>query len=214
MIKVNLLSPEKKDIAAGGADAAPFTEEERESKIHTGAIVAAAVATVGIIGALYFTQASTLDKKQRHLEERRARKVELDNVLKTLMELEKAKKMLDKKVKLIADLKSRQQDSVKMMDQLVNALPDWVWLSSLGFKGKMLTMSGRALSNNLISDFINNLKGTGCFYNVQFPGSSRQKQSGLDIFNFRINCYYQDKEQAAKALADAQKKQKKRKRRR
>lgn len=204
MIKVNLLSPEKKDISGAAPEAAAFAaEEEKESKLHTGAALAAAVITVGIIGAMYFTQASTLDKKTRHLVERRARKAELDSVLETLTQLEKAKKLLEKKVKLISDLKSRQQDAVKMMDQLVDAVPEWVWLNSLRFSGKMLSLNGKALSNNLISDFINNLKGTGCFYDVKFPGSNRQKQRGMDIFDFRINCYYRDKDQAAAAAAAA-----------
>jgi type IV pilus assembly protein PilN len=203
MIKVNLLSPERKDISGAGPEAAPFAEEGKVSKLHTWAAVVAAILTVGIVGALYFTQASTLGKKQQHLEERRARKAELDNVLLTLTELEKAKNLLDKKVKLIADLKSRQQDAVKMMDQLVDTIPEWVWLTSLRFSGKMLNLSGKALSNNLISDFINNLKSTGCFYDIEFPGSNREGQKGMDIFDFRINCLYKDKDQAAGSTGSA-----------
>lgn len=199
MIKVNLLSPERKEISGGAADVAAFPEEEKESKINTGAIVGALVITVGIIGVLYFTQAQELEQKQQHLQERQARKKALDEVLKTLAELEKAKAMLDKKVKLITDLKSRQQDSVKMMDALVDALPDWVWLTSLSFSNRQLSISGKALSNNLISDFINNLKGTGSFFNVQFPGSTRQRQSGQDIFNFRLTCSYRDKDEVKKS---------------
>ena len=94
--------------------------------------------------------------------------------MQTLEELERAKKMLDKKVKLISDLKSSQQDTVKMMDALVDALPDWVWLTALSFKGRQLSINGKAVHNNLISDFINNLKGTGCFDNITFPGSNRE----------------------------------------
>ncbi|MCP5047197.1 MAG: PilN domain-containing protein [bacterium] len=195
MIKVNLLSPEKKDLGGGGPEVAAFPDEDRAQKINAMAAIAAAVITVGIIGFMYFTQAATLEEKESLLVERRARKAELDIVLQTLLELEKAKKLLDRKVKLIAELKSRQQDAVKMMDQLSNALPDWVWVKSVSFSGKLLSLSGSAIHNNLISDFINNLKGTGSFYNIQFPGSSRQNKSGLDIFNFRLTCYYRDKDQ-------------------
>jgi type IV pilus assembly protein PilN len=207
MIKVNLLSPERKSIDTGSGDVASFSEEEREAKINTTAAIGAAVLTLGIIAFLFFTQSNSIEEKQRLLQEKQARKAELDVVLKTLDELEKAKKILDKKVRLIAELKSRQQDAVKMMDQLINAMPDWVWLRGLSFKGKLLTLNARAIHNNLISDFINNLKGTGSFYNIQFPGSTRQKQSGLDVFNFRITCYYRDKDQ--ERLKAAQKKNKK-----
>ena len=201
MIKVNLLSPERKEVAGAPAEAAPFPEEEKESKINTGAIIGAAVITAGIIGLLYFTQAQTLEQKQQHLQERRARKQALDDVLKTLAQLEKAKNELDKKVRLIEDLRSKQHDSVKMMDALCDALPDWVWLTNLTFSGRKLSISGRSLSNNLISDLINNLKGTGSFYDVQFPGSNRTTQGNQEIFNFRVTCQYRDKDAAKKSAA-------------
>ncbi|UCH94245.1 MAG: PilN domain-containing protein [Candidatus Aminicenantes bacterium] len=198
MIKVNLLSPEKKDISGAAPEAAPFPEEEKERKINTGAIIGAAVITLGIIGLLYFTQAQTLQSKQQHLQERRARKKALDNVLKTLEELEKAKKMLDNKVKLISDLKRSQKDAVKMMDHLCDALPDWVWLTSLSFNSRKLSMSGKAIHNNLISDFINNLKGTGCFYDIELGSSTRQRGS-QEVFNFKLSCLYRDKDEVKKS---------------
>jgi Tfp pilus assembly protein PilN len=196
MIKVNLLSPEKKEVTGLAAEAPSF-EEERESKLSTGAIVAAAAITLGIIGFMYITQANTISQKRDHLQERRARKQQLDKVLKTIAELEKTRKMLENKVKLITQLKSQQQDTVKMMDELSNALPDWVWLTGLTFSNRTLTMRGKTLGNNLISDFINNLKGTGAFSNINFPGSVRKKQGGLDIFEFSISCVYKEKAEAA-----------------
>jgi Tfp pilus assembly protein PilN len=201
MIKVNLLSPERKEVAGAAAEAASFPEAEKESKINTGAIIGATIITVGIIGLLYFTQAQTIEQKQQHLQERKARKKALDEVLKTLEELERAKNILEKKVKLISDLRSKQQDSVKMMDALSDALPEWVWLTNLSFSNRNLSITGKALSNNLISDLINNLKGTGSFYDVGFPGSNRQIQGSQEIFNFRVTCMYRDKDEVKKSAA-------------
>jgi Tfp pilus assembly protein PilN len=206
MIKVNLLSPERKEVAGAAAEAAAFPEEEKESKINTGAIVGATIITVGIIGLLYFTQAQILEQKQQHLQERKARMKALDEVLKTIKELEKARNILDKKLKLIIDLRKSQQDSVKMMDALCDALPDWVWLLNLTFSNRKLNITGRALSNNLISDLINNLKGTGSFFDVEFPGSTRQKQGNQEVFNFKVKCTYRDKDEVKKAEARKKKK--------
>jgi len=205
MIKVNLLSPEKKEVSGAGPEGAPFTEEERESKINTGAIIAAAVLTFGIIGAMYFTQAATYEAKQELLKEKKARKAELDTVLKEIAELEKASKDLDQKVKLIGDLKNRQEDAVRMMDELVDAIPDWVWLTSLQLNGGNLNLVGKAINNNLISDFINALKGTGCFYDIEFPGSMRQTEAGQDVFNFRLTCKYRQKAEKKGAAPEVKK---------
>jgi len=189
MIKVNLLSPERKDVPES-ADAAVYAREERESKVNVGAIIGAVAVTVGIIGLLYITQASTLSERNRYLAERRARKTELDNVLKTLSQLEKTKKDLDNKVKVIGDLKGRQKQAVLMMDEVSTVLPNWVWLTKLSFSGGVLNITGRARHNNLIADFINNLQSTNNFFNIHLNSSRRIRAGGMDLFNFSIKCSF------------------------
>ena len=190
MIKVNLLRPEKKDVSTVG-EAVAFVDEEKEKKVSVGAIVAAIVLTVVVIGGLYYFQANNLKNKENLLKERKARRAQLEEALKEIEQLKKTRDMLTRKVKIIEDLKSRQQNTVKMMDQLSKALPDWVWLTSLSFSGNSLRLSGKALSNNLIADFINNLKGTNHFLNVQFNFSTRKKEAGQDVFTFSISCRFQ-----------------------
>lgn len=195
MIKVNLLSPERKEISGGGPEGGVRGEEEREPKLNKGAAIAAAIITLGVIGYLYITQTATLDEAEKLLEERRARKTELDEVLKTIVQLENSSKRLDKKVELINNLKKQQLNSVHMMDELCDALPDWVWLTSLNFNNKKLSLVGKAMTNNLISDFINNLKGTDYFNEIEFPGSQREREAGMDVFNFRLTCTFIEREE-------------------
>ena len=192
MIKVNLLRPEKKDVSATG-EAVSYIEEEKEKKLSLSAIVTALGLAVVVIGALYYFQANTLSDKENELKARKARKAELEEALKEIEQLKKTRDMLTRKVKVIENLKSKQQHTVKMMDQLSKALPDWVWLTSLRFTGNSLRLTGKALSNNLIADFINNLKGTNHFYNVQFNFSTRRQEGGQDVFSFSISCRYLDK---------------------
>jgi hypothetical protein len=97
-----------------------------------------------------------------------------------------AKAMLENKIKVINDLKVRQKDAVLMMDKLSRSLPDWVWLTNLSFSNQVLTLNGKALSNNLIADFINNLQNSNYFLNVQLRTSVRKREAGTDIFEFRL----------------------------
>jgi len=189
MIKVNLLSPEKKDVT-GGAESPIITDEVREAKINIPAVVGATAVVLVVIAFLYFTQSARLDSKTQYLAERRARKTELDNVLKTLANLEKTKADLDRKVKIIGDLKARQKQTVLMMDELSRVLPDWVWLTKLSFSNGVLNIAGKALTNNLIADFINNMQSTNHFTNIRLNSTQRQRSRGQDVFNFSINCQY------------------------
>ncbi len=190
MIKVNLLSPEKKDITPGAAPTEVFSADDGESKLNIPAIVGASVLTLFIIGGLYLLQSNRLDNTKKHLVERRARLTELEEVLQTLKMLENTKKVLKSKVEVIQSLNAKRQVVVKMMDQLSLALPEMVWLKSANFRTNSLTISGSALSNNLIADFINNLKSTGYFKVVEFKDSVPKKKSGIDVYSFRLNCTF------------------------
>lgn len=203
MIRVNLLSPEKKSApGSGGAAAsesgASFPEEKKAGKLNIPAAVATALVTVGIIGYLYITQTKTLEEKTNLLNDMNAKKTTLKNVENTLKELEAAKSDLTRKVNLIGALRSQQQNTVKMMDIVSDALPEWVWLTSLSFSGPRLNLVGKAITNNLIADFINNLKASNKFSDIQFQGSTKQNQGGEDVFNFTLNCIYIGEPTAAK----------------
>lgn len=190
MIKINLLRPEKKEVAAGGGTTVSFAEEAKPSKLSIPALVGAIALTVGFIGLMYFLQASDLATEKKLLDERTLRKAELEKVLLELQKIEETKKELDSKIKIISDLKLKQKDAVLMMDKMSRSLPEWVWLTDLTFKGGAVAISGKALSNNLIADLVNNLQNSNMFVNVQLNSTSRKKEAGIDIFEFRVVCTF------------------------
>ncbi len=190
MIKINLLRPEKKEVAAGGGTTVGFSEEAKPSKLSVPALVAAIALTVACIGGLYFLQSSKLSFEKKQLEERMLRKAELEKILAKLADIETTKKELDNKIKIISDLKMRQKDAVYMMDRMSRCLPEWVWLTDLTFTGGAVGISGKALSNNLIADLINNLQNSNSFANVQLTSTTRRREAGIDIFEFRISCVF------------------------
>ncbi len=191
MIRVNLLSPEKKDVGGGGETGA-FPDEARESKLNIPAIAAAVIITFGSIGYLYFSQTAEIDNKQQTLAERRARKAELDKVLQTLAQLEKTKKNLDKKIEVIEKLKGQQMTTVRMMDELSKAIPESVWLTKLNFSKGTLTLSGKAFTNNLIADFMNNLDSSGYFTEIHLRASKRERKANIEVFDFSIVCQFNE----------------------
>lgn len=190
MIKINLLRPEKKEVAAGGGTAISFSEESKPSKLSIPALVGAIALTVIGIGMMYFLQTGELAREKRILDERTLRKAELEKVLKELALIEATKKELDSKIKIISDLKLKQKDAVLMMDKMSRSLPEWVWLTDLTITNGLVTLSGKALSNNLIADLVNNLQNSNLFTNVQLISTNRKKEAGIDIFEFRVSCAF------------------------
>jgi type IV pilus assembly protein PilN len=189
MIKINLLKPEKKEVSSGGATVS-LAEEASPSKLSLPALIGAIALTVCSIGVLYFLQSGQLASEKKLLDDRTLRKAELEKVLKELADIETTKVELDSKIKIISDLKLRQKDAVFMMDKMSRALPEWVWLTGLTFNKGVINLSGKALSNNLIADLINNLQNSSSFTNVQLKSTTRKKEAGIDIFEFRIDCLF------------------------
>jgi Tfp pilus assembly protein PilN len=200
MIKINLLRPEKKEVAAGGGTAISFSEESSPSKLSIPALVGAIALTVIGIGLMYFLQSGELARERRILDERTLRKAELEKVLKELALIEATKRELDSKIKIISDLKLKQKDAVLMMDKMSRSLPEWVWLTDLTITNGAVALSGKALSNNLIARPVNNLQNSSFFANVQISSSSRKKEAGIDIFEFRINCSFVPRPETKKAV--------------
>ncbi len=189
MIKINLLKPEKKEVVGGG-ESSSFVEETRSGALSIPSIVAALAIALGLIGFLYFSQNSKLDRMQKELETKRAQKVELDDVLKKLAEVEQTKLQLDSKIKIITDLKLRQKNAVIMMDKLSRALPEYVWISNVSFQNQSLTISGSAFSNNLIADFITSLQNSNYFTEIKLQTSARKRAGGQEVFEFSIICQF------------------------
>lgn len=191
MIKVNLLNPGRKDLAQGAAADVPAMETEKSSdQYNNPAIIAGVFLGLGIIGLIWWMQISELDDVKRLHSERQARKTQLEGVLKTIAELEQTKAMLEEKVKVIEKLKGQQKDCVKMMDYVSASLPKWVWLTDLKFKGNHVTIQGKALSSNLVADFITRLKGTNHFQDIEFQGTTTHKSGLMEIQTFSLTCTY------------------------
>ncbi len=191
MIKVNLLNPGKKDLAQGGtADAPAMDAEKPADQYNNPAVIAGVGLGLAIIGLIWWMQVSELDDIKRLHSERQARKTQLEGVLKTIAELESTKMMLEEKVKVIERLKGQQKNCVKMMDFVSASLPRWVWLTELEFSGSKVTIKGKALSSNLVADFITKLKGTNHFENINFDGTSTSRTGQMEIQDFSLTCDY------------------------
>jgi Tfp pilus assembly protein PilN len=181
MIRINLLRPEKKDIKETPAVVPqPEIEEPKKEKRPAWPNLAILLAIV-VIGAIIFLQSKAISKEKKLLAEAQCERSKLQNVLTKLNQLQQYKLLFERKITLIQELKSQQGVAVIIMDELSKNLPEWVWLTEATYDNRKVQIKGKALSNNLIADFISNLENSVKFRNIsQF--SSTQKTQGADQF--------------------------------
>jgi type IV pilus assembly protein PilN len=189
MIRVNLLKPDDSQKSIGDVQA-PIREESSGKKINIPAIATAVIVMVGLIVFLFI---SITSEHKRVQKEKIAKKLDLSKKRKVLKKLEKYEKInqkLNLKLDLIRELRNTKKNAVKMMDHLSLNLPERVWLNSLKFSNNQLQLKGSAISQNLIIDFMDNLRGAGEFYGEEYLQSDRNEKNGMDFFDFRINCTF------------------------
>jgi len=200
MIRINLLKPEKKEIPRRDDIHYLAAEETGENKVSTLAALIALFLTIGIIGGGYFMQNSRQNKEERLYKDSQARLSKLENELKLLAEAEKSAQEVAQKIEIINNLKAQQPNAMIMMDKFSLSLPDWIWLTKLTYHQYNLNIEGKAISNNLIVDLINNLGNSGYFTNVQLNSSVRRQESGIDVFDFKINCAFKRPAESQKVI--------------
>ncbi len=187
MIRINLLKPEKKEIREESFGLAPEIKEKRKTPIASLLILLA----IGAVAFLYFLQDKAIKTERDLLSVAQEEKKQLQYVLVALEKLEEQKSTLTRKINLINDLKARQEIAVRTMDELSKNIPGWVWLTETSYEAQEITIKGRALSNNLIADYVYNLENSPHLSNVKIESiNQRSQQSGSPYLEFSLTAIY------------------------
>src|SRR2546425_954402 len=95
-------------------------------------------------------------------------------------------KLLEDKNRIIEQLRKNQGGPVRLLDYLSQSMdPLKVWLTNVD-GDKEIALTGKALTNDDIVEFIRNLQQSGYFAGVLLEESRQTAEEGLIIYSFRI----------------------------
>lgn len=188
MIRINLLKPERRE--SHEAEVAPPSEQREKKMLQAPGPGLIFLLLIIVVGVLFITQRRALSKEQNLLREAKAEKKKFKDVGSLLEQLEQQKSLSEKKIKLIEELKSRQETAVTILNELNKIVPDWVWLKETTYSKQTVSIKGAALSNNLISDFLLNLENCLYFTNVNFNSSTQRRARNTQYFDFSLTAKY------------------------
>jgi len=89
--------------------------------------------------------------------------VEMDKKIKEIEELEKVKANLLARMKVIEELQASRAAMVHFFDEILNTLPEGVYIKSLRQAGAAVTIVGVAESNNRVSAYMKNIESSRWF---------------------------------------------------
>ncbi len=166
-------------------------------------LVAFCLLLVGI-GLWQLGNISSLQSQKEVLEQE---KKELAPVLAKMKALKEKEIELQRKTDIIKKLRQESPLTVRILDEVANRLDNQrMWLTRLEQQSGSLTLTGMALDNQTVAQFMDNLAASEFVTDVALGDSSLTVISGRNLKRFTLNCAvaYPKEEQEEGAIAQTQ----------
>ena len=142
-----------------------------------------------ILGAVFFLQSTKNKNIESQITQLKAEKQKYAPILKEMQRLEKAKKDLENKIGIINKLKQDSATTVHIIDEVANKVDSKrMWLKSLEQQGASLSLTGVALDNQTVAQFMDALKDSPYITTVNLSNASLTKVSGRNLKSFSLAC--------------------------
>jgi len=106
--------------------------------------------------------------------------------LKEVENFERDKKEVTEKIEIIRQLQRNQTIPVHLLMEISERLPERIWLTRITETAGVIDLEGKATGNGEIVDFINNLKQSTFFSNIQILESRQVIEAETPIYTFKL----------------------------
>jgi type IV pilus assembly protein PilN len=145
-----------------------------------------------VLLALLGMAALTLNQKvtllQANIKDLNDKKTKYNAILTEIKQLEQEKQKLTAKIDVIKQLKSQSQVTVRLLDEIAKATPaDSIWLLSIKQAAGGLALSGVALDNTRLADYMDRLTASPYFAGATLGKSALTTIAGQDLKEFSLS---------------------------
>ena len=193
MIRINLISAREIQAEIG-----------RRQDLTVAAIsLGAALALILVVFLYQYFRSALLE---RELTSLRQEITALEGEVKEVAELQKTIAELKPKVKVIDDLNKKKIGPVRVMESLSAAVPERLWVTEFKENSGSLAVTGMAVDNQTVADFLKALQASAYFRNVELVETSQVQQDKppLKKFSLRSQLLYQPALPDTQAKANTQ----------
>lgn len=142
-----------------------------------------------ILGAIGFLQGSRIQGIEDSITTLRQEKLKFAPILAEMKRLEQAKTDLENKIGVIKKLRRDSSITVHILDEVAKTVDSKrMWLKSLKQQGSSLLLTGIALDNRTIAQFMDALKKSPYISGVNLSNASLTKLFGRDLKDFSLAC--------------------------
>jgi type IV pilus assembly protein PilN len=167
----------------------PWRDQERRRRqrnffMATGAAVAL-VLLVGLGVRMQFESMIAAQQSRNQLLTQQI--AQLDQRIRKIQLLEETKADLLARMNVIQQLQESRPEVVHLFDELVQAIPDGVFLTGVTQQGSRIEVEGRAQSNARVSAFMRNINASAWINEAVLLVIENKDQTGTGFSHFRLS---------------------------
>ncbi|GMV51671.1 PilN domain-containing protein [Nitrospirales bacterium NOB] len=158
--------------------------------VRVEALIGILVLAVTLVGCWWY--AASLEEeilaKQTEKQGKDRQVAQLKEQVKAVQDFEQRKKQLEDKNRIIDQLEKSRTGPVKVLDHVSQSLnPLKVWLVRLNLKGNSVELEGRAMTNDDVVEFVNNLRRTDQFDTIKLMESRAGQDNKVNTYQFKLD---------------------------
>jgi len=171
MIRINLIRGKRK--------------KRREFNVDLAYLIVPALV---LAGTFYFHTTVTGKISRLNADIQKAN-ADIERLKKEIGEVEKFKARkaeLQKKVDIISNLQTGRVGPVRYLEAISAAIPEKCWIETLNIQPEKVTLSGVALNNHTIANFMTSLGQSGRFRDVVLGAAEQTRVANTKLVRFNL----------------------------
>ncbi len=167
----------------------PWREELRKQRQQEFGIMAAVAALLmgGIVAVAHIQVNAMIDYQNQRNEFLDKEVAKLDKKIKEIKDLEKEKENLLARMKIVEQLQTSRPEVVHLFDEMVTALPEGVYLTSLAQKKRKIALTGFAQSNARVSSFMRKLDASPWLESPDLQKIQSTQEGSVRVSKFSLS---------------------------
>lgn len=166
----------------------PWREEERSRRQREFGFLLAGglVLAIAISFYIHLHVEGLIDHQNRRNAYLEGEIAQLNRKIKEIQDLEKTKANLIARMNIIQQLQESRPEIVRLFDELVNTLPDGVYVTKVAQSGRSIDVAGRAQSNARVSAYMRNIDGSDWIGNANLKVIEHRQKTGTGFSHFNL----------------------------
>lgn len=162
-------------------------KRKKRKELNAGSVWIA-LPLVVLAGTLYFhtTVSGKISRLDAGIVKANAEIAALQKEIGEVEKFKARKAELQKKVDIISNLQKGRTGPVRHFEALSAAIPEKCWIDTLSVKNERVTLSGVALNNYTIANFMTALGQTGRFSDVVLGAAEKTTVAGVKLVKFNL----------------------------